>query len=144
MINTKLCSLTASDLPTFYLHQVDEEAARMADFPIRTEADFYTHWHRIMADPLNILRTVLYEGQVAGNVVSFILEGRREVGYWLGREFWGRGIATAALQLFLEEIPDRPLYAFTAHSNPASARVLQKCGFFQIERTAEGLVFRLE
>mgnify|MGYP002354569524 FL=1 len=69
----------------------------MADFPIRTEADFYTHWHRIMADPLNILRTVLYEGQVAGNVVSFILEGRREVGYWLGREFWGRGIATAAL-----------------------------------------------
>lgn len=116
----------------------------MADFPIRTEEAFYAHWQKIMADPANILRTIMWEGQVAGNVVSFIMEGRREVGYWLGREFWGRGIATAALQLFLEEINERPLFAFTAHSNPASARVLQKCGFAQVERTNEGLVFRLE
>ena len=136
--------VTNSDLPIFYLHQADEEAARMADFPIRSEVDFYTHWRRIMADPVNILRTILYEGKVAGNVVSFILEGRREVGYWLGREFWEKGIATSALQLFLEEISERPLFAFSAHSNPASARVLQKCGFSQIERTDEGLVFRLE
>jgi RimJ/RimL family protein N-acetyltransferase len=77
-------------------------------------------------------------------VVSFILEGRREVGYWLGREFWGKGIATSALQLFLEEISERPLFAFSAHSNPASARVLQKCGFSQIEKTDEGSVFCLE
>jgi len=140
----ELRSVTASDLPTFYLHQADEEAARMADFPIRSETDFYAHWHKIMADPANILRTILYEGQVAGNVVSFIMESRREVGYWLGREFWGKGIATAALQLFLEEITERPLFAFTAHSNPASGRVLQKCGFTLVEKTDTGLVFRLE
>ena len=144
MQKTELRPISESDLPIFYLHQADEEAARMADFPIRTEEAFYAHWHKIMADPLNILRTILYKGKVAGNVVSFIMEGRREVGYWLGREFWGKGIATAALQLFLEEIGERPLFAFSAHSNPASARVLQKCGFSQIERTDEGLVFRLE
>ena len=144
MAEITLRFVTSSDLPIFYLHQADEQAARMADFPIRSEADFYAHWHKIMADPLNILRTILFDGEIAGNMVSFILEGRREVGYWLGREFWGKGIATAALQLFLEEITERPLYAFCAHSNPASVRVLQKCGFSQVERTTEGLVFRLE
>jgi len=144
MAEITLRFITSTDLPIFYLHQADEDAARMADFPIRSEADFYAHWHKIMTDPLNILRTILYDGEIAGNVVSFILEGRREVGYWLGREFWGKGIATNALQLFLEEISERPLFAFTAHSNPASARVLQKCRFSQIERNAQGLVFRLE
>jgi RimJ/RimL family protein N-acetyltransferase len=144
ILRPKLRPVTDSDLPTFYLYQADEGAARMADFPIRSELDFYTHWHKIMVDPANILRTILYEGQVAGNMVSFIMEGRREVGYWLGREFWGRGIATAALKLFLEEITERPLYAFTAHSNPASVKVLQKCGFSQLEKTDKGLVFRLE
>jgi RimJ/RimL family protein N-acetyltransferase len=143
IITTKLRPVTESDLAIFYLHQADEEAARMADFPIRTEEAFYAHWHKIMADPANILRTIIYEGQVAGNVVSFVMEGRREVGYWLGRQFWGRGIATAALKLFLEEITERPLYAFTAHTNPASAKVLQKCGFGQLEKTDKGLGFRL-
>jgi RimJ/RimL family protein N-acetyltransferase len=143
IIIAKLRRVSESDLPIFYLHQADEEAARLADFPIRSKADFYTHWHKIMADPANILRTILWEGQVAGNVVSFMMESRREVGYWLGREFWGKGIATTALQLFLEEITERPLYAFTAHTNPASAKVLQKCGFGQLEKTDKGLVFRL-
>lgn len=133
-----------SDLPTFYLHQADKEAARMADFPVRSKVDFYAHWHKIMADPANILRAIVWEGQAAGNMVSFLMEGRREVGYWLGREFWGKGIATAALQLFLEEINERPLFAFTAHSNPASSRVLEKCGFSLHEKTDEGLVYRLE
>ncbi len=116
----------------------------MADFPIRTEEAFYVHWHKIISDPANILRTILYEGKVAGNVVSFIMEGRREVGYWLGREFWGKGIATGALKLFLTEVTERPLYAFAAHSNPASAKVLLKCGFKLLETTTEGLGYRLE
>jgi RimJ/RimL family protein N-acetyltransferase len=144
IITAKLRPVTESDFPTFYLHQADEEAARMADFPIRTEEAFYAHWHKIKADPANILRTIIYEGQVAGNMVSFIMEGRREVGYWLGCDFWGRGIATAALKLFLEEVTERPLFAFTAHTNPASAKVLLKCGFSQLEKTDKGLVFRLE
>ena len=42
-----------------------------------------------MVDPANILRTVLWEGQVAGNMVSFLMEGKREVGYWLGQGVLG-------------------------------------------------------
>ena len=136
--------VSESDLPDFYLHQADAEATRMADFPVRTEEAFYAHWHKIMADPANILRTIIWQEQVAGNMVSFLMEGRREVGYWLGREFWGKGTATAALKLFLLDVIERPLFAFTARSNPASAKVLGKCGFTLFETTDRGMVFRIE
>ena len=49
--------------------------------------------------------------------------------YWLGREFWGKGIATWALTEFLVFEQCRPIYARVAKDNLASLRVLQKCGF---------------
>jgi ribosomal-protein-alanine N-acetyltransferase len=57
-----------------------------------------------------------------------------EIGYWLGREFWGRGIATAALRLvtghaFRMNPELRRLWAVPYSSNPASARVLEKAGY---------------
>ena len=57
-----------------------------------------------------------------------------EVGYWLGPEFWGQGIATAALRLltghaFKVNSELRHLYAVPFSSNPASARVLVKAGY---------------
>ncbi|MFN8426694.1 MAG: GNAT family N-acetyltransferase [Anaerolineales bacterium] len=30
----------------------------------------------------------------AGSIGSWDMEGKREVGYWIGKEFWGKGIAT--------------------------------------------------
>ena len=64
-----------------------------------------------------------------GHIASFDLEGQREVTYWIGREDWGRGIATRALQEFLQLEATRPLYARAASDNAASIRVLTKCGF---------------
>ena len=87
------------------------------------------HWAKIMQDESVILKTILFDGQVAGNVLSFEISGEREVGYWLGREFWGKGIATRALSQFLEQLQIRPLYAHVAKHNVASMRVLEKCGF---------------
>ena len=87
------------------------------------------HWTRILADSSNILRTIVYAGQVAGNIVCWAGSDGREVGYWLGRQFWGQGIATQALNLFLSEVEMRPLYAHVARHNVASRRVLEKCGF---------------
>src|SRR5689334_9587161 len=57
-----------------------------------------------------------------------------EVGYWLGREFWGRGIATTALRLltahaFRTQPELRRLYAVPYATNAASARVLEKAGY---------------
>jgi RimJ/RimL family protein N-acetyltransferase len=62
-------------------------------------------------------------------VLSIEQFGEREVSYWIGKEYWGRGIATKALTLFLEELKVRPLYARAAKDNVASLRVLAKCGF---------------
>ena len=136
--------VTESDLPIFYLHQADEDAARMAGFPSRTEEAHIAHWHTIMADADNMLRTVVVDGEVAGNMVSFMMEGVREVGYWLGREFWGRGIASAALEQFLQEVKPRPLYAHAVKTNPGSIRVLEKCGFILQGEDATEVTYRLD
>jgi RimJ/RimL family protein N-acetyltransferase len=80
-------------------------------------------------DKSNVIKTILYNGQVAGNVMTFVMEGKREVGYWIGREFWGKGIATQALSEFLDFVSIRPLYGYVAKHNVGSKRVLEKCGF---------------
>jgi RimJ/RimL family protein N-acetyltransferase len=46
------------------------------------------------------------------------------------REYWGRGIATAALRMFLDDVvKDRPLFARQNRSNEASLVVLKRNGF---------------
>ena len=62
-------------------------------------------------------------------VSCFWRDGQANVGYWISREHWGKGIASRALELLLLEVATRPLYAHVATSNGASLRVLQKCGF---------------
>jgi ribosomal-protein-alanine N-acetyltransferase len=56
-----------------------------------------------------------------------------EIGYWLGEPFWGRGIATGALQAMVEfsfaQFDIVRLYAEVFEWNPASMRVLEKAGF---------------
>jgi RimJ/RimL family protein N-acetyltransferase len=124
-----LREVRGEDLPAFFEHQRDPVAAAVAGFPSRDRDAFTAHWERILRDPAVRARTVIADGRVAGNLVSFPLEGRRFVGYWLGRGSWGRGIATAALRRFLREEPTRPLFASVARSNVGSIRVLEKCGF---------------
>jgi RimJ/RimL family protein N-acetyltransferase len=119
------------DLSFFFEHQLDPEATRMAAFPTRDRAAFMAHWARILGDATstNTKQTIVFEGRVAGNIVSFEQSGETDVGYWLGREYWGRGIATKALAAFLLYVKSRPLYAHVAKHNVASMRVLEKCGF---------------
>ena len=82
-----------------------------------------------MRDEAVILKTILFDGQVAGIVLSFVTSGEREVGYWIGREYWGKGIATKALAEFLGQVRERPLHGYVARHNTGSRRVLEKCGF---------------
>ena len=125
----RLRDVSRFDLGVLYEQQSDPEASRMAAFPIRDRKAFYAHWDRILRDRSVIKKTILLDGVVAGNVVSFQRDGVREVGYWIGRSFWGRGIATRALAELLVQIVLRPLYARVALHNAASVRVLTKCGF---------------
>lgn len=132
-----------SDLPDFFEHQLDPEATRMADFPARDRGPFMAHWHRILGDESVIMQTILFEAEVAGNVVSFTNSGEREVGYWIGRDYWGRGVATTALAAFLDLERRRPLYARVARHNAASIRVLENCGFRKKGEEPGGLILVL-
>ena len=87
------------------------------------------HWQRILNDPSVNTRAVLLGENVAGYVAAFDREGKREVCYWIGTEFWGRGVASGALGAFLASELARPLLARVAQSNSASIRVLEKHGF---------------
>jgi RimJ/RimL family protein N-acetyltransferase len=133
-VDVELRDVTAEDVEVFYEQQLDPEALRVAVFPLREHDAFTTHWkERILSVDGNIARTIVAEGEVAGNMLCFERDGKREVGYWLGRAFWGKGIATAALASLLREVAERPLYAYVARSNVGSIRVLEKCGFMEID-----------
>ncbi|TJY43993.1 GNAT family N-acetyltransferase [Cohnella pontilimi] len=120
------------DLAIFFEHQMDTTANFMAAFTTKDPSDhdaFKVHWEKILNNETIIKKTVIYCGKVAGHVSSFEQFGEREVSYWIGREYWGKGVATEALSQFLDCITIRPLYARAAKDNIASIRVLEKCGF---------------
>jgi RimJ/RimL family protein N-acetyltransferase len=134
-----------SDLDAFYEHQREPEANEMAIFPARDREAFDAHWQRILADDSTITKAIVHEGEVAGNIGSWEQEGHRLVGYWIGREFWGKGVATGALAEFVEQVHERPLHAWVATTNVGSIRVLEKCGFLRVgERTTDVKEFLYE
>jgi RimJ/RimL family protein N-acetyltransferase len=124
-----LREVVEADLDVFYEQQLDPEATRMALFPSRDREAFDAHWRRLLANDALTNRTIVADGKVAGNIGCWEQDGRRLVGYWLGREFWGRGLATQALAELLDEVEARPVHAWVASSNIGSIRVLEKCGF---------------
>jgi RimJ/RimL family protein N-acetyltransferase len=133
-----------ADLAIFFEHQSDPEAAAMAAFPSRDRDTFMAHWATMRANDATRQWTIVDDGVVAGNIGCWHDGERRLVGYWIGREFWGRGLATRALGELLEIVEERPLHAYVVKHNAASIRVLQKCGFAEVEEhTGEGGVVEL-
>ena len=128
----QLREVEVSDFPLFFRFQLDPEANQMAAFtskdPSNREA-FDRHWQKILADQSIPIQTILFGGQLAGSVLSYVMDGEREVSYWIGKEFWGQGVAARALALYLDFITERPLYARAAKDNLGSFRVLEKNGF---------------
>jgi RimJ/RimL family protein N-acetyltransferase len=130
--NITIREVESSDLETFYEHQLDPEAIRMAAFVGKNPKDkvaFDAHWNKILNSPQNTTRTIVAEGQVAGHIACYPDGENIEVTYWLGRKFWGRGLATQALNRMLHLVVDRPIFARAAADNIGSIRVLEKCGF---------------
>ena len=120
------------DLDFFFEQEQDPEAVWMAAFTAENPADetaFRRKWAGILSNEAVVSRTILFEDQVAGHVDKFIMFGEPEVTYWIGRQYWGKGIATRALALLLDLVEERPLFARAAKDNMASLRVLQNNGF---------------
>jgi RimJ/RimL family protein N-acetyltransferase len=155
----RLRDVLESDLPIFFEQQLDPDANYMAAFTARDPADrnaFMAHWARILSDESTTNQTILFNGQVAGSVASYTDEefGHLEVTYWIGKAYWGKGIATRALLLLLDHVTVRPIYGRTAKDNIGSRRVMEKCGFtvcgegkgfaFARGKEVEELILKLE
>ena len=126
-----LREITEADLPTFFEHQADPEACAMAAFVSRPLPAFMHHWRtNILASTKVKARAIIHEGKLAGYVSSFDRESERHCCYWIGREFWGLGLASTGLKEFVAHVEDRrPLEASVATNNVGSIRVLEKAGF---------------
>ena len=149
----RLRAVIEDDLPIFFEHQIDPDAVAMAAHLPRDQDAFQAHWTELLAKESVIKKTILFDDLVVGYIMSFVYFGVREVGYWIGKEYWGQGIATRALLEFLDQVPLRPLRASAAKHNRGSLRVLEKCGFRLVDddkefsniggNVVEGFVFEL-
>ena len=136
----RLRPVVDDDLDTLFELESDVAGADMIAFLPREPGDraaFDTHWARIRADPDVYTWVIETDGEFAGYALSFMMNGERQVGYWIAQRLWGRGIAAAATRAMVAEIPDRPLWGSTVADNTRSQRVLGKAGFVfdHIERS---------
>jgi RimJ/RimL family protein N-acetyltransferase len=124
------------DADAIFAMERDPASVRQAAFgpehPDDREA-FDARWKRVRAGA-GIALIIEIDGSVAGNVLSFVADERRYVGYWIERSYHGRGIASTALAQFIRTIDERPLWAWVAEDNTASRRVLERCGFQEVGR----------
>lgn len=134
MIDFVVREMVEDDLPVMFEMQCDAAGQFMAAFTDTSNdrEKYLRKWRRLLADDEVLTRVAVVGDEVAGSVVSFVMEGDTEVTYWIRREFWGRGIATGALAALLAEIPARPVFARAAHDNAGSIRVLERNGFVQV------------
>jgi RimJ/RimL family protein N-acetyltransferase len=140
-----LRNVLETDLPTFFADQADPEASSMAAFTPRNAHDFLSHWtHYILPKDSITKQTITIDGLVTGNILCWEESGKRFVGYWISKKYWGRGIASQALREFLNQINFRPIYAHVVKNNVASTRVLEKCGFMLSAQEKDELLMELK
>jgi RimJ/RimL family protein N-acetyltransferase len=124
-----------ADLPVLFEFQREPEANKMAAFPSKNFETFMEHWQKkVIDDPKAKKKIIVHNNEVVGDIVSWEADDKRLVGYWIGKKYWGRGFASAALTQFLAEDCKGlfPIYAYVALHNVASRRILEKCGFKRI------------
>lgn len=145
MAKITLRPVIEADLPILFQQQFDPEAVAMSAYPSKDRGEFMRHWEGILKNKNVTARTLIYKEKVAGHILYW-KEGKYEqrIGYWVGREFWRRGIASAAVAEFLTQIKIRPLFAEVANHNIASQKVLQKNGFTLHDEGAKISMYKLE
>lgn len=136
----ELRDVLESDLPTLFEYQREPEANEMAAFPARDREAFTKHMcDKMLSNPDVCIKTIVASNEIVGDIVSWKDDGKRWVGFWIGKAYWGRGITSAALIEFIKKHESsRPLYADVAVHNLASLRVLEKSGFRQTGEVTTG------
>lgn len=131
----KLRPTEVSDLEILFHFQLDEEAIYLAAFTPKDPSDkkaYIEKYSKHLIDPTINTQTILVDGKIVGSVAKFIIEGDTEITYWVDKNFWGKGIATAALKYLLDIERTRPVFGRVAFDNFGSQKVLEKCGFVKV------------
>ncbi|WP_137223053.1 GNAT family N-acetyltransferase [Shewanella sp. MEBiC00475] len=140
-MNIYLRPVTEVDLAILFEFEHDPIANKMADFPARKRKAFYQHWHQnIFADEQAMAQGIWLDNVLVGNVLSWVNDELstevepevRLMGYWIGREYWGQGIATKAVKMFLQQYISSPVYAYIDEHNQGSLKVAQSNGFVDV------------
>ena len=134
-VNVSLRPLEDRDLDAIYEQVTDPESIRMAAFTAEDQTDrsaFLSRTSRLRADTSVLHLVIDVDGEAAGTIGFFRIDDQPEVTYWVDRTRWGKGIASAALRILLDEIAERPVYARAASDNGGSLRVLEKAGFRRV------------
>ncbi|MBX7242842.1 MAG: GNAT family N-acetyltransferase [Bacteroidia bacterium] len=136
----KLRPTEVSDLETLFQFQLDKEGAYLAAFMATDHTDksaYIDKYTKLLANPAVNNQTIILGNDIVGSIAKFMMEGDSEITYWIDRKFWGKGIATQALNEFLVIETSRPIFGRVAFDNFGSQRVLEKCGFVK-EGTDKG------
>lgn len=128
----KLRPTEISDLDSLFLFQLDKEGGYLAAFMPKDPSDksaYINKYIKLLSDPTVNNQTIILDKVIVGSIAKFVMEGDAEITYWIDRKFWGKGIATKALEEFLTIETARPIIARVAFDNIGSQKVLEKCGF---------------
>lgn len=131
----QLRSTTIADLPILFLFQLDPEANHLAAFTSKDSANqeaYLAKYTKLLADPTVNNQTIIVDTVIAGSIAKFMMEGDAEITYWIDKSFWGKGIATKALEKLLAMETVRPIFGRVAFDNLGSQKVLENCGFVKI------------
>lgn len=124
-----------SDLETLFLFQTDKEAGYLAAFmpedPTNRTA-YLNKYTKLLSNPTVNNQTIILENVIVGSIAKFVMQNEAEITYWIDRKFWGKGIATQALNYFLSIETTRPIFSRVAFDNFGSQKVLETCGFAKI------------
>lgn len=139
----RLRSLRAEDAPMLARHANNPKvAACLRDRfpqPYSTE-DAVRFFDYVTQTRDECVACIAVAGEAAGSIgLQFRTDVERcsaELGYWIGEQFWGRGLMTAAIRCFTAWAMPRfeltRVYAEVFAENPASSRVLEKAGFERV------------
>lgn len=121
-----------NDIPILFEQQKDPDYNQMAAFTRENPSDwaaFEAQWLKILADTTIEKKVIIVNEKVVGSISKFQMFGKTQICYGIDKSFWGKGITSNSLNIFLKTISERPLYAQAASDNHASIKVLEKCGF---------------
>ncbi|MET4084122.1 ribosomal-protein-alanine N-acetyltransferase [Pedobacter sp. UYP30] len=134
-LKIKLRPTQISDLDILFKFQMDKESGYLAAFMPKDPTDklaYIEKYTKLLNDATVNNQTIIIDNVIVGSIAKFLMEGDTEITYWIDRKFWGQGIATATLKIFLVIETYRPIFGRVAFDNFGSQKVLEKCGFVEI------------